>query len=341
MKLSHYDFDLPDELIADRPCSPRQESKMLVCNNPYIDTSFSNFLDYVGVKDLVVINNTRVIPILLKGQSNGINFLITLHKNIGETKWLAFVKPGKKISIGQNILFNKNITCTVTEKLTYGEIELEFDCSKSKFDKFIEDEGNMPLPPYIQKKRQSDSKDFNDYQTVYATEKGSIAAPTAGLHFNDAIINHLKKNNQLIEVTLHVGAGTFLPIRNDDLSLHKMHSEHGTISQKSADRIRECKLNGGKIISVGTTTLRLLESAVINSEINKFMGETDIFIKPGYKFKVVDILLTNFHLPKSTLLLLISAFSGTKEIKNMYNHAIKNNYRFFSYGDVSLLYKND
>ena len=175
MKLSHYDFDLPDELIADRPCSPRQESKMLVCNNPYIDTSFSNFLDYVGVKDLVVINNTRVIPILLKVQSNGINFLITLHKNIGDTKWFAFAKPGKKISVGQNIQFSKSITCIVTEKLTYGEIEVEFDCSKKEFDKFIEDEGNMPLPPYIQKKRQSDSKDFDDYQTVYAIEPFSVA----------------------------------------------------------------------------------------------------------------------------------------------------------------------
>ncbi len=341
MKLSHYDFDLPDELIADRPCSPRQGSKMLVYNNSYIDTSFSNFLDYVGEKDLVVINNTKVIPILLKGQSTEVNFLITLHKKIGETNWLAFAKPGKKLSAGQTIEFNKSISCIVSKKLTYGEIEVKFTCSENEFDEFIENEGSMPLPPYIQKKRQSDLKDFNDYQTVYAAEKGSIAAPTAGLHFNDAMINHLKKKNQLIEVTLHVGAGTFLPIRNDDLNLHKMHSEHGTISQKSADRIRECKLKGGNIISVGTTTLRLLESAVINGEINKFKGETDIFIKPGYKFEVVDILLTNFHLPKSTLLLLISAFSGTEEIKNMYNHAIKNNYRFFSYGDVSLLYKND
>ncbi len=341
MKLSHYDFDLPDELIADRPCNPRQGSKMLVYNNSYIDTSFSNFLDYVGEKDLVVINNTKVIPILLKGQSMGVNFLITLHKKIGETNWLAFAKPGKKLSVGQIIEFNNRISCTVSKKLKYGEIEVKFTCSEKEFDEFIEDEGSMPLPPYIQKKRQSDFKDFNDYQTVYAAKKGSIAAPTAGLHFNDAMISHLKKNNQLIEVTLHVGAGTFLPIRNDDLSLHKMHSEHGAISQKSADRIRECKLKGGNIISVGTTTLRLLESAVINGEINKFKGETDIFIKPGYKFEVVDILLTNFHLPKSTLLLLISAFSGTEEIKNMYNHAIKNNYRFFSYGDVSLLYKND
>ena len=341
MKLSHYDFDLPDELIADRPCNPRQGSKMLVYNNSCIDTSFSNFLDYVGEKDLVVINNTKVIPILLKGQSKGVNFLITLHKKIGETNWLAFAKPGKKLTVGQIVIFNNRISCTVSKKLTYGEIEVIFTCSEKEFDEFIEDEGSMPLPPYIQKKRQSDFKDFNDYQTVYAAEKGSIAAPTAGLHFNHTMINHLKNNNQLIEVTLHVGAGTFLPIRNDDLSLHKMHSEHGTISQKSADRIRECKLNGGKIISVGTTTLRLLESAVINGEINKFNGETDIFIKPGYKFEVVDILLTNFHLPKSTLLLLISAFSGTEEIKNMYNHAIKNNYRFFSYGDVSLLYKND
>ena len=341
MKLSHYDFDLPDELIAERPCNPRQESRMLVCNNSYIDTSFSNFLDYVGEKDLVVINNTKVIPILLKGQSTEVNFLITLHKKIGETNWLAFAKPGKKLSAGQTIEFNKSISCIVSKKLTYGEIEVKFTCSEKEFDEFIEDQGSMPLPPYIQKKRQSDFKDFNDYQTVYATEKGSIAAPTAGLHFNDVMINHLKKNNQLIEVTLHVGAGTFLPIRDDDLSLHKMHSEHGTISEKSADRIRECKFNGGNIISVGTTTLRLLESAVINGEINKFKGETDIFIKPGYKFKVVDILLTNFHLPKSTLLLLISAFSGTEEIKNMYKHAIKNNYRFFSYGDVSLLYKND
>ena len=211
--------------------------------------------------------------------------------------------------------------------------------SEEEFDNYLNQFGLMPLPPYIQKKRKSDKKDFTDYQTVYAKEKGSVAAPTAGLHFNDEIINKLVESDQLVEITLHVGAGTFLPIRNEDVDNHVMHSEYGIIDEKTALKINQCKKKGGKIIAVGTTTLRLLESAAKNNVVEKFNRETNIFIKPGYKFQIVDMLLTNFHLPKSTLLLLVSAFAGTEEIFKIYKHAVTNKYRFFSYGDVSLLFK--
>lgn len=339
MKLSQFDFELPDNLIAERPCEPREESRMLVYKNEISDTNFSKFIDYVGHNDLVVINNTKVIPIFLEGFHSKKNIKVTLHKKLSSNKWLAFLKPAKNVSENSIISFNNEISCTIRKKLDYGEVELEFNCSEEEFDNYLNQFGLMPLPPYIQKKRKSDKKDFTDYQTVYAKEKGSVAAPTAGLHFNDEIINKLVESDQLAEITLHVGAGTFLPIRNEDVDNHVMHSEYGIIDEKTALKINQCKKKGGKIIAVGTTTLRLLESAAKNNEVEKFNRETNIFIKPGYKFQIVDMLLTNFHLPKSTLLLLVSAFAGTEEIFKIYKHAVTNKYRFFSYGDVSLLFK--
>ena len=341
MDLSLFDYLLPEQLIADRPCSPRQASRMLIGDADLKDDKFINFLKYIGEKDLVIINSSKVIPILLDGIGNNSKISITLHKEIDESKWLAYAKPGKKLSINSEILFTDDVKAKVLDKMDYGEIKIEFNCNRKDIKKFLDKKGKMPLPPYILKKRESSKEDFTDYQTVYAKDEGSIAAPTAGLHFNKDIFHQLKSNNQIAEVTLHVGAGTFQPIRGN-INEHKMHSEHGIVSQETVDRILNCKKNGGKIISVGTTTLRLLETASLDDgQISTFKGDTDIFIKPGYNFKTVDMLLTNFHLPKSTLLLLVSAFTGKEKIMDLYKKAIDMKYRFYSYGDVSLLYKND
>ncbi len=341
MDLSQFDYHLPEKLIADRPCSPRQASRMLVGDINLKDDKFINFPKYIGEKDLVIINSSKVIPILLDGINNNSKISITLHKEINESVWLAYAKPGKKLSIHNEVSFNENIKAKVLDKMDYGEIKLEFNCNRRDIKKFLKEQGKMPLPPYILKKRESSKDDFIDYQTVYAKDEGSIAAPTAGLHFNNNILQKLKNNNQIAEVTLHVGAGTFQPIRGK-INEHKMHSENGIVLQETVDRILDCKKNGGKIISVGTTTLRLLEAASLEKgHINPFKGDTDIFIKPGFSFNTVDILLTNFHLPKSTLLLLISAFAGKEKVMDLYRKAVDMKYRFYSYGDVSLLYKND
>ena len=341
MDLSQFDYFLPEQLIAEKPCSPRQASKMLVGDIDLKDDKFANFPKYIGEKDLVIINNSKVIPILLDGINNNNNISITLHKEVAESIWLAYAKPAKKLAITNEVLFTDNVKAKVLDKMNYGEIKLEFNCNRRDIKNFLDKEGKMPIPPYILKKRKSSKEDFTHYQTVYATDEGSIAAPTAGLHFNKDILQKIKNNNQIVEVTLHVGAGTFQPIRGN-INDHKMHSEYGIVSQETVDRILDCKKSGGKIISIGTTTLRLLEAASFEKgQISTFRGDTDIFIKPGFSFNTVDILLTNFHLPKSTLLLLVSAFAGKEKVMDLYKKAVDMKYRFYSYGDVSLLYKND
>ena len=341
MDLSQFDYFLPEKLIAKRPCSPRENSRMLVCDSDLTDDKFINFTKYLEKNDLIVINNSKVMPILIAGISNSHEITITLHKEINENTWLAFGKPGKRIIVGNEIIFPDDTKAQIIKKMEFGEFKISFNCNKIKLQSFLEKNGKMPLPPYILKKRETDKKDFTDYQTVYAKKTGSIAAPTAGLHFNKKIFNELNDNNQIVEITLHVGAGTFQPIRGS-IDSHRMHSEYGLVTDRSAEKIRNCKKNGGRIISVGTTCLRLLEAASLqNGEISSFKGETDIFIKPGFKFKTVDLLLTNFHLPQSTLLFLVAAFTGTEKINKLYKKAIDMKYRFFSYGDVSLLYRND
>ena len=341
MDLGQFDYLLPEKLIADKPCSPRQASRMLVGNDDLKDDKFINFPNYIGKKDLVIVNNSKVIPILIEASAGDTKVSITLHKEISENKWLAYAKPGKKLIVDNQISFTDSVKAKVLDKMDYGEIMLEFNCSKEKIKDFIGTKGKMPLPPYILKKRKSSEDDFIDYQTVYAKNAGSIAAPTAGLHFNKSIIQQLKDNNQIAEVTLHVGAGTFQPIR-ESIKDHKMHSEYGVVPKETVDRILLCKANGGKIISIGTTTLRILETASLKQgRISNFQGDTNIFIRPGFKFNTVDLLLTNFHLPKSTLLLLISAFTGKEKVMDIYKKAVDMNYRFYSYGDVSLLYRNE
>ena len=342
MNLNDFDFDLPSELIATRPNNPREKSKMMVVDSNFQHTTFDLLSNFLNKEDILVINNTKVIPTYLIGDLKGSKINVTAHKELSNGDWLAYLKPARKVKDGDQILLADNIIAEVKEKTNFGEAVISFNLDKKGLFAFFITNGYMPLPPYILKQRESDESDIKDYQTVYASKEGSVAAPTAGLHFDDKILENIKKKiSSIVEITLHVGAGTFSPIR-DTINQHKMHSEFGHISKIDADKINNCKKSGGRIIAVGTTTLRLLESAAVKENlIREYSEETDIFIKPGFKFKIVDVLLTNFHLPKSSLLLLISAFAGKERVKSAYEEAINNRYRFFSYGDVSLLYKNE
>ncbi|MAE37556.1 MAG: tRNA preQ1(34) S-adenosylmethionine ribosyltransferase-isomerase QueA [Pelagibacteraceae bacterium] len=337
MDISHFDFDLPKELIASRPIHPRNISRLLIGDNTITHDNFNNILNYIEKDDLFVVNNSKVIPAYFSVKFNSGHINITLHKKIENSLWRAFIKPGKKINSGDKITLDDKHFFKIIKKFTEGDFLIEMN---EKEEMIFKNFGKMPLPPYILKSRSSDEKDFDDYQTVYASQDGSIAAPTAGLHFNSEIYNKLQNNNQLAEITLHVGAGTFMPIR-DKIENHKMHSENGFISDEVIEIIKEKKSKKGRIISVGTTSLRLLESAAMKGELTSFSGDTDIFIRPGFRFNVVDMLLTNFHLPKSSLMILVSAFAGIDKVKLLYKEAIKNNYRFFSYGDASLLFRHE
>jgi len=337
MDISHFDFDLPKELIASRPIHPRNISRLLIGDNTITHDNFNNILNYIEKDDLFVVNNSKVIPAYFSVKFNSGHINITLHKKIENSLWRAFIKPGKKINSGDKITLDDKHFFKIIKKFTEGDFLIEMN---EKEEMIFKNFGKMPLPPYILKSRSSDEKDFDDYQTVYASQDGSIAAPTAGLHFNSEIYNKLQNNNQLAEITLHVGAGTFMPIR-DKIENHKMHSENGFISDEVIEIIKEKKSKKGRIISVGTTSLRLLESAAMKGELTSFSGDTDIFIRPGFRFNVVDMLLTNFHLPKSSLMILVSAFAGIDKVKLLYKEAIKNKYRFFSYGDASLLFRHE
>ena len=337
MDISHFDFDLPKELIASRPIHPRNISRLLIGDKTITHDNFNNILNYIEKDDLLVVNNSKVIPAYFSVKFNSGHINVTLHKKIENSLWRAFIKPGKKINSGDKITLDDKHFFKIIKKFTEGDFLIEMN---EKEEMIFKNFGKMPLPPYILKSRSSDEKDFDDYQTVYASQDGSIAAPTAGLHFNSKIYNKLQNNNQLAEITLHVGAGTFMPIR-DKIENHKMHSENGFISDEVIEIIKEKKSKKGRIISVGTTSLRLLESAAMKGELTSFSGDTDIFIRPGFRFNVVDMLLTNFHLPKSSLMILVSAFAGIDKVKLLYKEAIKNNYRFFSYGDASLLFRHE
>ena len=304
--------------------------------------------------DALVFNDTRVIPAQLEGQrvregGSELPVSATLHMRVGPERWKAFARPGKRIKEGDRLIFGHSgnacllgtLNATVESKGEGGEITLLFDLSGPSLDEAIMTVGHIPLPPYIADKRPEDERDEIDYQTIYAREKGAVAAPTAGLHFTPELFAALDAAG--IErhfVTLHVGAGTFLPVKAEDTDEHKMHSEKGYVSAETAERLNAVRARGGRIVSVGTTSLRLLESAAEdNGTIQPWSGATDIFITPGYYFKAVDVLMTNFHLPRSTLFMLISAFSGVEAMRNAYEHAIRSGYRFYSYGDSSLLFR--
>ena len=355
MRVDAFDFDLPEERIALRPVTPRDASKLLVVGpeGNLADHVFSELGNFLSPGDVLVFNDTKVVPVQLSGtrDRDGMtaNISATLHTRISGNRWLAFVKGARKLAIGDRVQFGgDNPACfsgsldgEVTAQQVDGSIEFTFDLSGPVLDEAIAATGTMPLPPYIASRRAADERDLSDYQTVYARDEGAVAAPTAGLHFTPGLLDRLKKNGiSNAFVTLHVGPGTFLPVKVDDTDDHKMHTEIGVISEAAATTLNEARRKGGRIVCVGTTSMRLIESAAReDGSIEPWQGGTDIFIVPGYRFKAVDMLITNFHLPKSTLFMLVSAFSGLETMRKAYAHAIENHYRFYSYGDASLLYR--
>jgi S-adenosylmethionine:tRNA ribosyltransferase-isomerase len=349
MRVSDFDFELPPERIALRPVSPRDASKLLVVKPDRLEDRIFHVLPrFLKKGDFLVFNNTRVIPAALTGHRIGRlgttpRIEALLHMRLDGHRWKAFAKPGKKLQKGDRIRFGNegkvcllgNLEATVEEKGEAGEITLAFDFSGPVLDEAIASIGEMPLPPYIAGKRQIDERDRADYQTIYAEKEGAVAAPTAGLHFTPELMKSLQDIGVSTEfVTLHVGAGTFLPVKAEDTSDHKMHAEWGEVTAETCARLKSARAAGGRIVAVGTTSLRLLES----SKLEPFSGTTEIFITPGYQFSAVDLLVTNFHLPKSTLFMLVSAFAGLDRMRTAYAHAIANDYRFYSYGDASLLF---
>ena len=349
MNLSDFDFELPEELIATRPVSPRSAARLLVAKGDIVDDGFvSDLPEFLRSGDRLVFNDTKVLPARLNGLRSrfiDVNNVavakieVTLIASKKESIWSALIKPLRKIRVGEKITFDKSFEAILIDKFD-GQGILHFNKENIEFLDHLEELGAMPLPPYIASKRQADKRDKLDYQTIFAQKIGSVAAPTASLHFDLGLLERLKKKGvETSFVTLHVGAGTFLPVKSEDIRQHKMHAEFGEINQKTVDEIRQTKKNGGRIIPVGTTALRLLETAAQSTDIlSEWRGETDIFIYPGYKFIVADGLMTNFHLPKSTLMMLVSALMGKETIESIYNHAITKKYRFFSYGDSSLLF---
>jgi S-adenosylmethionine:tRNA ribosyltransferase-isomerase len=357
MNVSDFDFDLPDERIALRPAEPRDSARMLVVRpdgTPEFDDRVVRDLpDLLRPGDALVVNDTRVIPAQLFGTRIGRGGTeprveATLHKRLDAQTWLAFAKPGRKLEAGDRLRFGGTgevcllgeLEARVREKHEGGEVVLEFDLSGAVLDEAIAAQGTMPLPPYIAGKRAADDRDRTDYQTLFATEEGAVAAPTAGLHFTDGLMAKLSERNvALHRLTLHVGAGTFLPMKVEDTRDHKMHSEWGTVSAETAAALNQTRANGGRVIAVGTTAMRLLETAAAETgKIAAWSGDTDIFITPGYRFRAVDALMTNFHLPRSTLFMLVSAFAGLDRMQRAYAHAIASGYRFYSYGDACLLF---
>jgi S-adenosylmethionine:tRNA ribosyltransferase-isomerase len=350
MRVDQFDFDLPPERIALRPMVPRAAARLLVVPpaGGFQDQVVADLPRLLRAGDVLVFNNTRVIPAALSGRRVGRGehepaMEVLLHQRLDGSRWKAFAKPGKRLQAGDRIRFGAEgrvcllgvLDATVTEKGAAGEITLAFDFHGAALDEAIASLGRMPLPPYIEGKRAQDEQDLADYQTVYAERDGAVAAPTAGLHFTQELLKSLQDIGVQEEfVTLHVGAGTFLPVKAEDTADHKMHAEWGEVSAAVAARLRRAKGEGRRVIAVGTTSLRLLES----SGLEAFSGTTDIFITPGHRFRSADALITNFHLPRSTLFMLVAAFAGLSRMQAAYAHAIARGYRFYSYGDASLLF---
>jgi len=350
-----FDFELPDELIALRPVHPRDAARLLVVRpnaaEELADTIISDLPSLIAPGDALVFNDTRVIPAALKGvRARGevtAQISATLIERLDDHRWQALAKPGKRLEPGDRIQFGEggnacalgSLDATVEAKSADGVVTLAFDLSGPALHDAIETQGAMPLPPYIAARRAADDQDRTDYQTTFAREEGAVAAPTAGLHFTHTLIQALEARGITSHfVTLHVGPGTFLPVRAEETSDHAMHAEHGVVSMQVALALNAIKARGNRVVAVGTTSLRLLESAADEyGTLKPFAGETDIFITPGYRFRFVDRLLTNFHLPRSTLFMLVAAFSGLETMKQAYAHAVEQRYRFYSYGDACLL----
>lgn len=338
MQLSDFDFDLPETLIAQEPTSIRERSNLLIAAaNPEI-VGFYNLPEYLVARDLLVFNNSRVINAKLVIHKNDKEININLNRPIGDNRWLGFARPSRRLDEGDEFNFGTH-KLKIKKKLEFGEIEIEFCLNELDLFDFLDQYGQVPLPQYI-KRVKSKEEDVQRYQNVYSQPKGSVAAATAGLHFSHDLIEKIvAKNIEMAFVTLHVGAGTFLPVKTENIADHKMHSEWCEVSQETADKINSAKKDGRRVIVVGTTAMRTLESCSENNIVFAGSKETSIFITPGYKFQIADILITNFHLPKSTLFMLVCAFAGYEEMKNIYKYAIDNKMRFFSYGDAMMIEK--
>ena len=341
MKLSDFDFDLPEDLIATRPARPRTAARLLLAEGDAIrDLRVADLVEVFQPGDRLVLNNTRVIPARLSGQRRRGAALAKVEITLMEPAahgWRAMAKPLRKLAVGEEIVFSPDLSAEVAEK-SDTDLRLVFNLTGEDFDAALAQAGAMPLPPYIAAKRAPDAQDDDDYQTVFARHKGAVAAPTASLHFDQPLLAALHARGvQFTEVTLHVGAGTFLPVKVEDVATHKMHAEWGRVTPDAAAQINATKAAGGRVIPVGTTALRLIETAARSGRVEPWEGPTDIFIYPGFVFHATDALMTNFHLPKSTLLMLVSALMGKDRMDRIYAHAIAERYRFFSYGDASLL----
>ena len=352
MRVSDFDFDLPEERIALRPVEPREAARLLVVTpgaaSEFADRLVGDLPDQLRPGDALVFNDTKVIAARLDGTrarpgGAGAAIEALLHQRVSADSWKAFARPGKRLAVGDVIAFAgaAGLSAEVAAKGEGGEVTLRFDRAGPALDQAIASTGHMPLPPYIAAKRGEDERDRADYQTIYAQSEGAVAAPTAGLHFTPALFERLDRLGVSRHfVTLHVGAGTFLPVKVEDLADHRMHAEGGTISAKTAQALNDVRRRGGRLIAVGTTSLRLLESAATpDGTVHPFSADTAIFITPGYRFRTADALMTNFHLPRSTLMMLVSAFAGYERMKAAYAHAIDKGYRFYSYGDSSLLWR--
>ena len=345
MRVDLFDFDLPPERIALRPVSPRDAAKMLVVDGaaPFADRQVRDLPDLLRAGDVLVFNDTRVIPAQLEGEriregASGAAIGATLHKRLDARRWQAFVRNAKRLREGDTIQFPDGVSVTAEARAEDGSWTLAF-AGDEPVEELLARAGAMPLPPYIAQRRAADERDAQDYQTLFADKAGAVAAPTAALHFTPELVERLDAAGIVREtLTLHVGAGTFLPVKADDTAQHKMHAEWGEITAEAAARLNAARAEGRRVIAVGTTSLRLLESATgEDGVIQPFAGDTAIFITPGYRFRAIDGLMTNFHLPKSTLMMLVSALMGRERMMEAYAHAIAHEYRFYSYGDSSLL----
>jgi len=340
MRVADFDFDLPEDRIALRPAEPRDSARMMVVEGDRIaDRIAGELADLLAPGDIVVANDTRVIPARLIGRRGEVRIEATLHRRVDACRWSAFARPGKRLRLGDQLRFG-DLAASVEHKGEGGEVRLAFDRGGADLDRAVEAEGLPPLPPYIAAKRAVDARDRDDYQTLHAREGNSVAAPTAGLHFTERMWAALAARGiGRAFVTLHVGAGTFLPVKVEDTAEHRMHPEWGSIDAGAVAAIEAARAQGGRVVAVGTTALRTLEAAAAGGKLEPFAGEIDLFITPGYRFRCVDLLITNFHLPRSTLFMLVAAFIGLDSARAAYAHAIETGYRFYSYGDASLLHR--
>ena len=344
-RLSDFDFDLPPALIARHPAHPRDAARLLVVAASLEDRRVDELPGLLRPGDLMILNDTKVIPAQLAGRREAraggedVAIAVTLHRQAGPDIWQAFAKPAKRLALGDRIRFAEGFSAAVLAKDEDGALTLGFDASGAALAVALRRHGAMPLPPYIRKLRPVEPRDASDYQTIYARHEGAVAAPTAGLHFTPGLLEALlDRGIERVHLTLHVGAGTFLPVKTERIEDHRMHAEYGEISADAAEAINRARAEGRRLVAVGTTALRLLEAAAgDDGTIREFAGETAIFIRPGYRFKTADLLMTNFHLPKSTLFMLVAAFAGLARMKAAYAHATATGYRFYSYGDASLL----